>query len=171
MGTKQLFSSKRSKVALIGSGSLVAIVVLGYFAFFYPPQSEQDVRGTIGGVKKYRSSQIDEKDVQLGNQATGSEQNDNVAIPQSDLTGNKTGDKTGSKTGDMAASASTGFKTGDKTGSKTGDMAASASTGFKTGDKTGSKTGDMSASVATGDKTGSKTGEKTGSKTGDRNVY
>jgi len=59
-------STKRSKIALLTGGILVAIVVLGYFTFFYPPQSAQDTSGTIGGVKKYHSSQIEDKDVQLG---------------------------------------------------------------------------------------------------------
>ena len=140
MGTGQRFSSNRSKIALLTVGSLAAIAVVGYFAFFYPPESEQDVRGTIGGVKKYRASQIDEKDVQLGGQAAGNEQNHDVAAQQSDLTGNRTGDKTGDRTG---------YKTGDMTGSKTGEKAASAVTGSRTGDRTGYKTGDK-----TGDKSG-----------------
>ena len=70
---------KRSKLAVIICGSLVAAIILAYFVFFYPPQSEQDVRGTIGGVKKYRSEQIGEKDVQVGeqgsSQTSGSTQN------------------------------------------------------------------------------------------------
>ena len=32
--------------------AVVAIAVIGYFSLFYPPVSNEDVSGTIGGVQK-----------------------------------------------------------------------------------------------------------------------
>ena len=69
MATSRSLTSRRSKTAILVGGALLAIAVLAYFAFFYPPEREQNLRGTIGGVKKYRSAQIDEKDVNLDAQS------------------------------------------------------------------------------------------------------
>ena len=63
-------NSKRSRTALFIGGALVATAVVVYFSFFYPPESEKNLQGTIGGVKKYHSSQIEGKDVQVGSEAT-----------------------------------------------------------------------------------------------------
>ena len=58
-------SNKRS-VWLLG-GLAAFIVVVLYFAFIYPwPKEEEQLSGTIGKVKKYRSEQISEKDLALG---------------------------------------------------------------------------------------------------------
>lgn len=56
---------------LIG-GALLAILAVVYFSFFYPPTPEDEVTGTIGAAKKYRSDQITESDVTLaGENAAG----------------------------------------------------------------------------------------------------
>jgi hypothetical protein len=69
MVTDQSSKSKRTRTALFIGGALVAIAVVVYFSFFYPPESEKNLQGTIGGVKKYHSSQIESKDVQVGNES------------------------------------------------------------------------------------------------------
>ncbi len=56
---------KTGTKVLIG-GIAVAVLAVTYFSFFYPPTSTDDVLGTIGAAKKYRSEQITDKDVQLG---------------------------------------------------------------------------------------------------------
>ena len=55
------------RILAIGAGFL-AIMLIGYFGFMYPPADESDAGGTIGGVKKaekYQSEQMSEKDVLL----------------------------------------------------------------------------------------------------------
>ncbi|NOQ98285.1 MAG: hypothetical protein GQ561_08985, partial [Calditrichae bacterium] len=61
-------SRQRSAVLIAGS-TIVAVLIL-YLAFFYPWPGEGEVKGTIGAVEKYRSDQISEEDVILGNQLT-----------------------------------------------------------------------------------------------------
>lgn len=56
------------KVTLVLAGVVLAAVVVIYFAFLYPPTSDENLRGTIGGVEKaerYRAEQIGEADVVL----------------------------------------------------------------------------------------------------------
>ena len=53
------------KGKLVISGILVAVIAVVYFSFLYPWPGTSDVLGTIGGVKKYNSQQISDKDVQL----------------------------------------------------------------------------------------------------------
>jgi tetratricopeptide (TPR) repeat protein len=53
------------KPILVIVGSLAAIAVVVYFSFFYPPVPAGDTEGTIGAVKKYRTTQISEADVVL----------------------------------------------------------------------------------------------------------
>ena len=48
----------------------VALVVIGYFTLYHQPVKQQDVSGTISGVKKaekYRAAQIQDKDIALKN--------------------------------------------------------------------------------------------------------
>jgi hypothetical protein len=51
---------------LIG-GSVLAVIVLGYFALFYPPKSSRDMEGTIGKAERYRSEQMASADIALKN--------------------------------------------------------------------------------------------------------
>lgn len=51
---------------LIG-GSILAVVVIGYFALFYPPKGSQDMEGTIGKAERYRSEQMASADIALKN--------------------------------------------------------------------------------------------------------
>ena len=57
-------SNKRSVWLLSGLTALIVVVL--YFAFIYPWPKEDELSGTIGKVKKYRSQQISEKDLALG---------------------------------------------------------------------------------------------------------
>ena len=57
---------------LIG-GALLAILAIVYFSFFYPPTPEDELTGTIGAAKKYRSDQITEGDVKLAGENAVSE--------------------------------------------------------------------------------------------------
>ena len=57
---------------LIG-GALLAILAVVYFSFFYPPTPEDEITGTIGAAKKYRSDQIAEGDVKLAGENAASE--------------------------------------------------------------------------------------------------
>ncbi len=63
-------SSRGPKIALMGGIAVLAIVAIVYFSFFYPPAKTEDVSGTIGAAKKYRSEQITDKDVKLEGQST-----------------------------------------------------------------------------------------------------
>ncbi|MBF8296555.1 MAG: hypothetical protein HW389_3100, partial [Bacteroidetes bacterium] len=50
--------------------AVVAIAVIGYFSFFYPPVSQDEVSGTIGGVQKaekYRAPQLTDNDMVIKN--------------------------------------------------------------------------------------------------------
>jgi Mg/Co/Ni transporter MgtE len=79
--TNQASGNKRTPW-IIGV-AVVAIAVIGYFTFFYPPVEQKDVSGSIGGAKKYRSEQITDKDVKLEGQS--SEKNaafDNATLEQ-----------------------------------------------------------------------------------------
>ncbi|HLB00079.1 MAG TPA: hypothetical protein VJO14_01710, partial [Bacteroidota bacterium] len=49
-------------------GGVVAAFAVVYFAVWYPWPSDSEMFGTIGGAKKYRSEQISDKDVVVGNQ-------------------------------------------------------------------------------------------------------
>jgi hypothetical protein len=51
---------------LIG-GSLLAVIVIGYFALFYPPKGSQDMEGTIGKAERYKSEQMASADIALKN--------------------------------------------------------------------------------------------------------
>lgn len=51
---------------LIG-GSVLAVVVIGYFALFYPPKGSEDMEGTIGKAERYRSEQMASADIALKN--------------------------------------------------------------------------------------------------------
>ena len=56
------------KTKLILTGALIAVVAIIYFSLLYPWPGGQDVQGTQGtngGVKKYNSQQMSDKDVQL----------------------------------------------------------------------------------------------------------
>ncbi|MFC1502686.1 hypothetical protein ACFL6A_04680, partial [bacterium] len=59
---------KKKGMGWIIGGIIVAAAVIVYFATLYPPVSDTDVTGTIGGAekaKKYRSQQISDSDVVL----------------------------------------------------------------------------------------------------------
>lgn len=58
--------SKGPRIAIMGGVAVLAIAVIVYFSFFYPPTKNEDVAGTIGAAKKYQSEQITDKDVKLG---------------------------------------------------------------------------------------------------------
>lgn len=58
--------SKTPRYAIMGSVAVLAIAVIVYFSFFYPPTKNEDAAGTIGAAKKYQSEQITDKDVKLG---------------------------------------------------------------------------------------------------------
>ena len=45
-------SSGSKKTPWIIGVALVAIAVLGYFTFFWPPVDQQDVSGSLSGVQK-----------------------------------------------------------------------------------------------------------------------
>jgi len=70
--TQSKEDSMKSKVIFTGLGMAMAVVI--YFAFVYPWPSpvESGTEGTIGAAKKYRSEQIGDKDVQLGDQSGSS---------------------------------------------------------------------------------------------------
>jgi len=57
------------KSKLVISGVLVAVIAVVYMSFIYPWPATNDVTGTIGGVKKYNSQQISDRDVQLNEHA------------------------------------------------------------------------------------------------------
>ena len=57
------------KGKIVIGGILVAVIAVVYFSFLYPWPGNSDVLGTIGGVKKYNSQQISDKDVQLNEHA------------------------------------------------------------------------------------------------------
>jgi hypothetical protein len=57
---------KRTPLAIGGIALALAVVI--YFAFFYPPVPSQDAAGTIGKADRYRSEQITEGDVHLGSE-------------------------------------------------------------------------------------------------------
>ncbi len=62
--------SKKNRSFVMG-GAILAVIAVVYFAFFYPPVTGEDAKGTIGAVQKYRAEQITEKDVVLeGEQST-----------------------------------------------------------------------------------------------------
>ena len=63
-------ASRGPKIALMGGIAVLAIVAIVYFSFFYPPAKTEDVSGTIGAAKKYRSEQITDKDVKLEGQSS-----------------------------------------------------------------------------------------------------
>jgi len=54
---------KNKKTVWVAGGLVVALVVIVYFSFFYPPVTNDEGQGTIGAAKKYRSEQISDKDV------------------------------------------------------------------------------------------------------------
>jgi len=59
---------KQTRLGLVVGGLAVVVVVILYFTFMYPPPSGEDVKGTIGGVKKANkpsTEQITDKDVIL----------------------------------------------------------------------------------------------------------
>ncbi len=60
-------TSKSRRTIMVGAG-IVALAAIVYFSFFYPPTPSNEVSGTIGAVKKYRSEQITDKDVNLASQ-------------------------------------------------------------------------------------------------------
>jgi len=62
--------SKTPRIAIMGGVAVLAIAVIVYFSFFYPPTKNEDVAGTIGVAKKYQSEQITDKDVKLGGAQT-----------------------------------------------------------------------------------------------------
>jgi hypothetical protein len=66
-------SHKSRRVLLLGIAGL-AIVAVVYFSFFYPPTKNEDVTGTIGAAKKWRSEQITDKDVKLEGSAIASDE-------------------------------------------------------------------------------------------------
>ena len=69
------------KKRIVYGGGLAAVLMIVYFAFFYPWPNDENVQGTIGGVKKYNSPQISEKDVVLDGQTTqGTSVSDNATI-------------------------------------------------------------------------------------------
>jgi hypothetical protein len=59
-----------SKYGWMIAGSVVAIVAVVYFSFYYPPAPADDAQGTIGAAQKYRSEQITDKDVVIGSAST-----------------------------------------------------------------------------------------------------
>jgi len=61
-------STSRPRVAILAGTAVIAIAAIVYFSFFYPPTPSNEVSGTIGAVKKYRSEQITDKDVTLSSQ-------------------------------------------------------------------------------------------------------
>jgi len=63
-------TTRGPKIALMGGIAVLAIVAIVYFSFFYPPAKTEDLSGTIGAAKKYRSEQITDKDVKLEGQAS-----------------------------------------------------------------------------------------------------
>jgi len=58
---------KNKKTIWVAGGLVVALVLIVYFSFFYPPVSSDEGQGSIGAAKKYRSEQITDKDVQFAN--------------------------------------------------------------------------------------------------------
>jgi hypothetical protein len=63
-------SGRPKRSILIGAG-VVAICAVVYFSYQTAPPSADSVSGTIGAAKKYRSEQISDKDVQVGEPASG----------------------------------------------------------------------------------------------------
>jgi hypothetical protein len=61
-------TSRGPKIALMGGIAILAVVAIIYFSFYYPPAKTEDVSGTIGAARKYRSEQITDKDVKLEGQ-------------------------------------------------------------------------------------------------------
>jgi hypothetical protein len=61
---------------LVGGIVLVALIVIAYFAFVYPPPSKEDTSGAIGVAKKYRGEQIADKDVMLQEQEAAAKEFD-----------------------------------------------------------------------------------------------
>ena len=71
------------KNRLIIAGALVAIVVVVYFSFIYEAPNGNDISGTVGAVKRYRSEQIADKDVVLsGQNVEASQENKEAAQNQ-----------------------------------------------------------------------------------------
>jgi hypothetical protein len=56
---------KNKKTVWVAGGLIVALVLIVYFSFFYPPVANDEGQGSIGAAKKYRSEQITDKDVQF----------------------------------------------------------------------------------------------------------
>jgi hypothetical protein len=56
---------KNKKTIWVAGGLIVALVLIVYFSFFYPPVANDEGQGSIGAAKKYRSEQITDKDVQF----------------------------------------------------------------------------------------------------------
>jgi len=61
-------STSKPRVAILAGTAVIALAAIVYFSFFYPPTPSNEVSGTIGAVKKYRSEQISDKDVTLSSQ-------------------------------------------------------------------------------------------------------
>jgi hypothetical protein len=70
----EVFMKSRLNPLAIG-GIGVAIVAIAYFALYYPPPQDDQAQGTIGNVKKYRSEQINDKDVVVGGEQSGTAAN------------------------------------------------------------------------------------------------
>lgn len=66
----QEHASGRPKRSILISAGVVAICAVVYFSYHTPPPSADSVSGTIGAAKKYRSEQISDKDVQVGEPAS-----------------------------------------------------------------------------------------------------
>lgn len=63
-GTAEKAPKNKKKIWVAG-GLIVALVLIVYFSFFYPPVANDEGQGSIGAAKKYRSEQITDKDVQF----------------------------------------------------------------------------------------------------------
>ena len=61
--------SKSPKRSMLVGAAVLAICVVVYFAYYFPAPLD-DVSGTIGAAKKYRSEQISDKDVKLAEQGS-----------------------------------------------------------------------------------------------------
>jgi hypothetical protein len=61
-------STSKPRVAILAGTAVIALAAIVYFSFFYPPTPSNEVSGTIGAVKKYRSEQITDKDVTLSSE-------------------------------------------------------------------------------------------------------
>ena len=74
MTNQQPVAKHRPKKAVMLTGAALALIVVVYFVFFFPPTPAEDARGAIGAAEKYRSEQITDSDVILGEYSTaGSE--------------------------------------------------------------------------------------------------